>query len=601
VDGSFRRIFGGGTVAGMDEGELLRRFATRRDPSALEALVVRHGPMVLGVCRRVLVNRDASEDAFQATFLILARKAGSIRDPDRLGPWLHGVAHRVALRSRADRARRQARERTGTEEPAMAAASSEPDFDRSELKSTLDEEVRRLPQKFRDPIVLCYLDGLTHDEAAAHLACPVGTVRSRLATGREKLRDRLSRRGVTVPSALFAGVLTTETASAAISPALLLSTVRASTAFASGMAGATAAGLVPASVASLAEGVTKTMIVSKLKIVAGLALTGVLTLGVGGATAQKLGGTGEAEKVQQKADDTPEQQITELKLQALKAQLQVKTLEAEVTRLKAELQAAQEQAQFSLEALKSVKSTTFSKSGQGQAINGSGASTTGQGQAINGSGASIGSTNTASGVGTASSTSAGGPVKGGTQTTRSVSGAGGTMMAGNDSDVKTYQTAQFVVVHKAKSDKVAAYSNQTGEWTSYTAPKGTDVVPIYTAGLVALNYRGGEIGQIATYVARFGKWFPIDLKEPAKGELTPHLSDGFAIYTSGHHAYGFSISSQSWEVVELSEGEKPTVTTTAGNTGTVRQGDHVYIFNARAGKWTTPYTKTDQPVESEKK
>ena len=180
VGGPLRRLFGEGSASGMDEGELLRRFANGRDPVALEVLVAHHGPMVLGVCRRVLGDRHSAEDAFQATFLILAKKAGSIRDPGRLGPWLHGVAHRVAVRSRADLARRKARERSGAEDSARETAPAEDrTFERAELRAALDEEVGRLPGKFRDPIVLCYLDGLTHDEAAARLRCPVGTIRSR--------------------------------------------------------------------------------------------------------------------------------------------------------------------------------------------------------------------------------------------------------------------------------------------------------------------------------------------------------------------------------------------------------------------------------------
>ena len=287
---SIARLFGEGSASGMDEGELLRRFASNRDPVAMEVLVARYGPMVLGVCRRVLGNRHSSEDAFQATFLVLARKAGSIRDPDRLGPWLHSVAHRVSVRARADLARRNARERSGAEEAAMETSSSgDSEFDRLELRAALDEEVRRLPEKFRDPIVLCYLDGLTHDEAATRLRCPVGTVRSRLSTGRARLRERLARRGVVVSSGVFATVITTEGASAAVSPVLLISTVKAATASAGGLAGATAAGAVSAGVATLAEGVVKTMIISKLKIVGGAALAGMLTLGVGGVAAYQVG------------------------------------------------------------------------------------------------------------------------------------------------------------------------------------------------------------------------------------------------------------------------------------------------------------------------
>src|SRR5438309_2137235 len=139
---------GGGSAVALGEGQLLRRFADDRDGAAFEALVSRHGPMVLGTCRRLLVDAHDVEDAFQATFLVLARKAGSIRDGDRLGPWLHGVARRVATRSRALSARRAARERPGAEDRAISEYDP---AEAIELRSALDEELARLPEKYRAP------------------------------------------------------------------------------------------------------------------------------------------------------------------------------------------------------------------------------------------------------------------------------------------------------------------------------------------------------------------------------------------------------------------------------------------------------------------
>ncbi len=188
----------------MGAGQLLERFAADRDEAAFEALVSRHGPMVLGTCRRMLADPHDVEDAFQATFLVLARKAGSIRDADRLGPWLHGVARRVAARSRALSSPPEvASSEPAVEEPAVES----PDLlEALELREVLDEELARLPEKYRAPLVLCYLEGLTHDEAAEHLRWPVGTVRSRLAGGRDRLRARLTRRGL-APSAAVPAVL----------------------------------------------------------------------------------------------------------------------------------------------------------------------------------------------------------------------------------------------------------------------------------------------------------------------------------------------------------------------------------------------------------
>ena len=178
-------LFGGGTATGTAEGDLLERFLARRDQAAFEALVARHGPMVLGVCRRILADPHDIEDAFQATFLILVRKARAIRDRELLGPWLYGVARRVANRARADASRRRTRERSGAEEAAMESPGVR---DPDELRAVLDEELGRLPEKYRAPLVLCYLEGLTHDEAALRLRCPVGTVRSRMTRARETLR-----------------------------------------------------------------------------------------------------------------------------------------------------------------------------------------------------------------------------------------------------------------------------------------------------------------------------------------------------------------------------------------------------------------------------
>jgi len=187
------RLFRDGTSVGLGDGDLLARFVARRDEAAFEALVSRHGPMVLGVCRRMLSDPHDADDAFQATFLVLVRKARGIRDADRLAPWLYGVAHRVAGRARTRANRRAAKEKVGTEiEPSVRPAFN----DLTDVRSIIDAEVARLSAKYREVLVLCLLEGLTTDEAAARLHCPPGTVRSRLARGRETLKGRLSARGL---------------------------------------------------------------------------------------------------------------------------------------------------------------------------------------------------------------------------------------------------------------------------------------------------------------------------------------------------------------------------------------------------------------------
>ncbi len=184
------QLFGSGTVSGLGENALVERFVSRRDPAAFEAIVRRHGPMVWTVCRRSLRDPNDAEDAFQSTFLIFAAKAGSIRRGDKLGGWLHGVAVKVSSRARRDLSKRP------KEVDDFAETSTTDPIERRDQVAVLHEELARLPCKYRDPIVLCHLEGCTHDEAAARLGWPVGTVRGRLSRGRDQLKERLIRRGM---------------------------------------------------------------------------------------------------------------------------------------------------------------------------------------------------------------------------------------------------------------------------------------------------------------------------------------------------------------------------------------------------------------------
>ena len=196
-----------GSAAGLDDEALLERLAANRDGHSLAALVDSHGPMVLGTCRRILRAPADVDDAFQSTFLVLIRKAGAIRDPSRLAGWLHGVACRVALRTR-----KQVRTKGVSSDvlEALSHPSSDPvlQAERNEQIDQIDEEIGRLPARYRDVIVLCDLEGRSYAEAARLLRCPLGTVQSRLARARDRLRERLIRRGVgevTGPLFLAAG------------------------------------------------------------------------------------------------------------------------------------------------------------------------------------------------------------------------------------------------------------------------------------------------------------------------------------------------------------------------------------------------------------
>ena len=203
VGESLRTLFSVGTLSGLTDGQLLERFAQGRvgmpdSEAAFTVLVERHGPMVLGVCRTVLGDRHDAEDACQATFLVLAQRAGLIRRRDSVASWLYGVARRVALRARRRAARRRELERRRQARVGVAQAIAAP---APEPWPELYEELDRLPEPFRAAVVLCDLEGQSYERAAGILHCPVGTVQSRLARGRERLRHRLERRGLAPASA----------------------------------------------------------------------------------------------------------------------------------------------------------------------------------------------------------------------------------------------------------------------------------------------------------------------------------------------------------------------------------------------------------------
>ena len=209
-----------GTAA--TDSQLLDCFVKERDSAAFRSLVDRHGPAVLQVCRGVLHDPHAAEDAFQATFLVLVRKAPSIKDPELLGGWLRGVAYRTALRARCHAARRRVIERTRAD---MSPTAHFHDELAPELRQMIREELDRLPDSYRQALTLCYMEGLTHQEAASRLGWPVGTVKVRLLRGRRLLRERLDRRGASLGSSLLLLLLNPDRAPAVPQP-LLESTVR---------------------------------------------------------------------------------------------------------------------------------------------------------------------------------------------------------------------------------------------------------------------------------------------------------------------------------------------------------------------------------------
>jgi RNA polymerase sigma factor (sigma-70 family) len=271
-----RKLAARGTDEPSD-GELLAQFIGQRDESAFAALVRRHGAMVLGVCQSVLNDAHDAEDVFQAAFLVLVRNARRIGKPESVGSWLHGVAYRLAQKARAAAARRRTCERQAPTMPTTEPAS---DALWRDLRPVLHEEVNRLPQRYRAPFILCYLEGKTNEEAAALLGWPKGTVLSTLARARERLRKRLTGRGLALSSATLATVVTENAASAAVSGALIDSTVQAAALLTAGPAAA--AGGISATVLAYTDGMMQTLFLARVKVVVVLALvTGAAVAGTG--------------------------------------------------------------------------------------------------------------------------------------------------------------------------------------------------------------------------------------------------------------------------------------------------------------------------------
>jgi RNA polymerase sigma-70 factor (ECF subfamily) len=311
IQGDLLTLFQEGALGGLSDGQLLERFMSGRDygaEAAFAALVQRHGSMVLRLCRTVLGDEHLAQDAAQAVFLVLARRAGSIRRRESIGGWLYGVSRRVAKKVRSAGARRREVEQRRA---AMADRRDDPGEGRP-LGTEIYEELDRLPERYRAPIVLCCLEGLTHEQAAQRLQCPIRTLQTRLTRGKGRLRERLTRRGLAPATP---GVGLSLAAPTTLPAAWVEATVRAGMVFTTKRM---AAGVVSAAVAGLAEGVLHTMLMKQLGYLAGaVLLLGGLAWG-GGEFVQAKGpprreGNPPApsvpaqaqSKVEKKSDDAP--------------------------------------------------------------------------------------------------------------------------------------------------------------------------------------------------------------------------------------------------------------------------------------------------------
>ncbi len=297
VVGPLHTLLSVGSFAGWTDWQLLERFAQERDEvgeRAFAVLVERHGAAVLRVCRGVLGDPHQADDAFQATFLVLARKARTIRDRDAVNRWLMGVAHRVAGCARSAALRRRAHERKAAEGAAVSVEPEEP----GDWVPMLREEVGRLPMKFRTPVMLCYLEGLTQEEVAKRLGWPIGTLRSRVARGRERLRSRLVLRGVAPTAAAMAVGSVWEAGAVTVPEALMQLTLQA-------VMGRTAmVGAVSTTVATLTGEVIRTMFWTKIKINAAVMMVGLVVAGAGVVAGQSGARPGQGASGDTKAKGT---------------------------------------------------------------------------------------------------------------------------------------------------------------------------------------------------------------------------------------------------------------------------------------------------------
>ncbi len=530
------QLFNHGTASGLSERELLDRFLAARDEIAFEAILARHGPMVLGVCRRILRDRHEIDDAFQATFLVFARRAGSIRGAESVGRWLHGVARRVARRADAQRTLLSVRGGDlSAEEPASPDGSPDEIAVGKELLAVLDDELTRLPASLRSPIILCDLEGLTREEAANRLGWPVGTVHSRLSRARDQLRRRLFRRGLTANDAAFSAAI----AYRPVPLSLFKATVGLSVKFASRRAALSAACPVPSTL--LAQGVLHTMMISNLKILGTTALACSLALGVLGKSVVQSGA--EAGGLNQAAVDRQERE--EEKQEPGDMQEEVARLRRQNTQLQKEVDDLRRQ-------LESMRRPDPAKLPKPAAASDPQRPPGEPGVPIPGLSLHRGGSNS-------------------TKKNR----------------LNYVSTGQIIVVVSPDGNTVTAYSTETGKAKSLQLLRHDGakykVVPIVSPGLALLHMKGQSIAQLAAFNLIDGNWHTQTLNELVD-EAKPLVGPGLAVYPIGRRLYAFSATAKRWDVLELPEGAVP-IPALGPAAITCEYEGRLHVFSAKTGTW----------------
>ena len=615
IMGPVGRLFGGeGTVAGLDDDQLLERFVARRDDVAFEAIVGRHGPMVMGVCRRLLGNDADVDDAFQAVFLVLARRASSVRDPGRLSPWLYGVARKVALRAKKQAIQRHTKEHGVRREFGVVSAGDE-GIEAQELASVLDQELERLPEKYRTPLVLCYLEGLSHDEAARRLRWPVGTVRSRMAGGRDRLRRRLVTRGIAAPSALLAAESMNQAVEAsALSSSTIARTVQSVVAFYSSPMNFPQQPLISGSIVFLAQGVLKAMMIQKAAWCAGFGamVVGLIASGAGGyvlSRQDKGDGRLESLTVQTGAGASAPGSLNQDKEALIREQREIKDKLAELNSRLATLDAKLESLNEGSGGAATPKASSAKKApgrnsknaraavrggvgmGPGMGMGGGGGGFGGQGGGgMGGMGGGVGGGIGGGGMGGGRMGGIGGGGMGGGR----MGGMGGmmaAMMGGGGAGVTWLQAGETIAIHSPQKDKVTVYDGNTGEWETYRAPQECEISTSISPNgqLVYLSTTGTKIPELAVFSLKTHSWSKHTLKHPFDGSITPLVSaEMVAFIFDGEpkrELIVYAADSNTWHSKTLDSPAAVNNPLLSNHVAVFVAGSKVYAFSASVEKW----------------
>ncbi len=517
-------LWGSGTLTGLSDAQLLGRFIGGGEGAAEPAfreLLDRHGPMVMGVCRQMLRRAQDAEDAFQATFLVLVRKARSIRVSDSLAPWLYGVACRTAQRARSA----ASRHRTADVEAMADAVESPPDGPLElDVRPILHQELARLPGKYREPIVLCHLEGKSHEEAARLLSWPVGTVSGRLSRGRQLLKARLERRGVAVSSAMLASSRwLAGPAASLLSPPLIESTLAAAARLA-------AAGTIPTALQSLTQGVLRTMLFDKLKT-ASLALAAATT--VSGGVVWTIGASRAANSPSpSKAAQEPPPRAVEKTAtpSATPATAPAQTVVQPPPPLGAAMMGPPGGVVAPNPAMMSFQPPPLGKNAP------------------------------------------------------NLVDPRHPLPVFRSQDILVVESPDRTSI-QAMSLSVEGDGSDPAVWDRFTLPPGVTADPVIGPDTLAPTFKGQMITQVAAFSRYTGVWAVQKLKKPVEEEITPCMSPGGVIYQVGNDVYAFSARKGIWGALHLEGNEKPKVAAST-NDIEVLQGNKLHVFSLNRGQWS---------------